>query len=451
MITSALFMPVIRNPRPNGGGRFRGHRYAGPVFTIIGQTLRLAAARWPVLLAWYLAGWLGRYLVIEIAATFGATNALVGLLIMPLATLARLASFIGMFLVLRGSMPAFSDLKRSGLDDVDRTAQPAGRAAQVYDIFLVSILPFFTFYAAWQFLGADTIAYMVSALEKADFFDPNRDSSNAIAELQLNWASGTAIVLAFAGRYVIKRYRAKLPKWTPIVAVYLEAVWVYLSLLLVVNYLDAVNAWVSSRVAVEWVASLRADITAVFAPVGVIWGGVEWAIGETGGLVLLPLSWLALAGIVYGRALAAAPVALRPTGRYIDSARTRYAALPTAVTRRFTDIGSDFVGRWRPLGNALVLIWRAGVVPMGVFVLAYTVLEAATSWGFLAGVQLIGAHDLNAWWRNFDVILGFGFDAVVEPLRICLIAAGYDFCLRKLEQRRETAEIAAVEPGVATA
>jgi hypothetical protein len=421
------------------------------VFTIIGQTLRLAAARWPVLLAWYLAGWLGRYLVIEIAATFGATNALVGLLIMPLATLARLASFIGMFLVLRGSMPAFSDLKRSGLDDVDRTAQPAGRAAQVYDIFLVSILPFFTFYAAWQFLGADTIAYMVSALEKADFFDPNRDSSNAIAELQLNWASGTAIVLAFAGRYVIKRYRAKLPKWTPIVAVYLEAVWVYLSLLLVVNYLDAVNAWVSSRVAVEWVASLRADITAVFAPVGVIWGGVEWAIGETGGLVLLPLSWLALAGIVYGRALAAAPVALRPTGRYIDSARTRYAALPTAVTRRFTDIGSDFVGRWRPLGNALVLIWRAGVVPMGVFVLAYTVLEAATSWGFLAGVQLIGAHDLNAWWSNFDVILGFGIDAVVEPLRICLIAAGYDFCLRKLEQRRETAEITAAQPGVATA
>jgi hypothetical protein len=421
------------------------------VFTIIGQTLRLAAARWPVLLAWYLAGWLGRYLVIEIAATFGATNALVGLLIMPLATLARLASFIGMFLVLRASMPAFSDLKRSGLDDVDRTAQPAGRAAQVYDIFLVSILPFFTFYAAWQFLGADTIAYMVSALEKADFFDPNRDSSNAIAELQLNWASGTAIVLAFAGRYLIKRYRSKLPKWTPIVAVYLEAVWVYLSLLLVVNYFDAVNAWVSSRVAVEWVASLRADITAVFAPVGVIWGGVEWAIGETGGLVLLPLSWLALAGIVYGRALAATPVALRPTGRYIDTARTRYAALPTAVTRRFTDIGSDFVGRWRPLGNALVLIWRAGVVPMGVFVLAYTVLEAATSWGFLAGVQLIGAHDLNAWWRNFDVILGFGIDSVVEPLRICLIAAGYDFCLRKLEQRRETAEIAAAQPGVATA
>jgi len=423
------------------------------VFTIIGQTLRLAAARWPVLLAWYLAGWLGRYLVIELAATFGATNALVGLLIMPLATLARLASFIGMFLVLRDSMPSFTELKRSGLDDVDRTTQSGGRSAQIYDIFLVSILPFFAFYAAWKFLGEDTIAYAASALEKVDYFDPNHNSGNAVLELELNWASITAIVLAFAGRYLIKRYREKLPKWTPIVAVYLEAVWVYLSVLLVVNYLDEFNGWVSSRAAVDWVATTRADITAAFAPVGWVWGGIEWAVAETGGLVLLPLSWLALAGIVYGRALAAQPVALRPRGRYVDSARSRYAALPTAVTRRFTDIGSDFVGRWRPLGNALVLIWRAGVLPMGIFVLAYTVLEAATSWGFLAGVQLIGAHDLSSWWGVFDRILGFGIDAIVEPLRICLVAAGYDFCLRKLEERREAADAAdpAAAPQAATA
>ena len=409
------------------------------MFSILALTLRLVAARWPVLLAWYLAGWLGRYLVIEVAATLGATNALLGLLVMPIAILARLASFIGMFLVLRESMPAFSELKESGLDDVDRTTQRSSRATQVYDIFLVSILPFFAFYAAWQFLGEDTLAYTVSALEKINFFDPNHRSGGAVLDLQLNWASITAIILAFAGRYLIKRYQAKLPKWTPIVAVYLEAVWVYLSVLLVSTYLGEVNSWVSSRAAVEWAASVRAGITGVFAPVGWIWGGIEWAIAETGGLVLLPLSWLALAGIVYGRALAAKPVTFRPRGRYVDSARTRFAALPTAVTRRFTDIGSDFAGRWRPLGNALVLIWRAGVLPMGVFVLAYTVLEAATSWGFLAGVQLIGAHDFNEWWRNFDQILGFGIDAIVEPLRICLIAAGYDFCLRKLEERREAA------------
>jgi len=418
------------------------------VFSIIGQTLRLAAARWPVLLAWYLAGWLGRYLAIELAATLGASSALLGLLVMPLAILARLASFIAMFLVLRDAMPAFSELKRGGLDDVDRTQPRGARAQQVYDIFLVSILPFFAFYAAWKFLGEDLVAYTVASLGKINVFDEGYVSGGRVIDLQLNWASITTIIVAFTARYLIKRYQPKLPKWTPIVSVYLEAVWVYLTILLISNYFGQLNSWVSSRASVEWVAGVRADITAVFAPVGWVWGGVEWAVAETGGLVLLPLSWLALAGIVYGRALAAPTVGFRPRGRYYDSARTRFAALPTAVTRRFTDIGGDFVGRWKPLGNALVLIWRAGVVPMGLFVLAYTVLEAASSWGFLAAVQLIGAHDLQAWWMNLDLILGFGIEAVLEPLRICLIAAGYDFCLRKLEERREAA---AVTTGTATA
>jgi hypothetical protein len=422
------------------------------VLSILGQTLRLAAARWPVLLAWYLAGWLGRYLIIELAATLGATNALLGLLVMPVAILARLASFMGMFLVLRDAMPAFSELKRDGLDDIDRTADRGARAAKVYEIFLVSIVPFFAFYAAWKFLGEDTIAYAVASLGKINPFAEEYVSGGRVLDLQLNWASITAIVVAFAGRYLIKRYQPKLPKWTPIVAVYLEAVWVYLTLFLISTYVGQFDSWVSSRAAVEWVATVRADVSAVFAPVGWLWSGVEWAIAEAGGLVLLPLSWLALAGIVYGRALAAQAVGFRPRGRYYDSARSRFAALPAAVTRRFTDIGGDFVGRWKPLGNALVLIWRAGVVPMGLFVLAYTVIEAASSWGFLAAVQLIGAHELEAWWMNFDQILGFGIAAVLEPLRICLVAAGYDFCLRKLEERREAAAAAPeAAPAPATA
>jgi len=409
------------------------------VFSIVTQTLRLVAARWPVLLAWYLAGWLGRYLLIEVAATFGATNALVGLLIMPLAVLARLASFIGMFLVLRSAMPSFSDLKERGLDDVDRTTGPRGRASRVYDIFLVSILPFFAFYAAWQFLGQDTIAYATSALGKINPFAEDYEPGGAVFDLRFDWVSGTVIVLAFSGRYLIKKHQARLPKWAPIVAVYLEAVWVYLTVFLISSSRAEVEGWISSRAAVEWYSGLRADIASAIAPIGWAWSGIEWIVAEAGGLLLLPLAWLALAGIVYGRALAAEPVALRPRGRYYDSARSRYAALPTAVTRRFTDIGSDFLGRFRPLGNALVLIWRAGVVPMGIFVLAYTLLEAATDWGFIAAVQLIGAHDLQSWWMNVDKVLGFGIDALIEPLRICLIAAGYDFCLRKLEERRESA------------
>jgi hypothetical protein len=410
------------------------------VFTILAQTARLAAARWPVLLAWYLAGWLARYLLIELAATFGATSALVGLLLMPLAILARLASYIAMFLVLRPAMPAFADLRSRGEDAIDRTTTPASAAitdprGRVHDIFLVSIVPFFAFYAAWQLLANDTVQYAQSALTKVNPFDDS--VGGRPLELELGVASISVIVLAYAGRYLIKRFAAKLPRWTNLIAVYLEAVWVYLTLFLISNYTQQLQAWIGSRAATHLFDDFVASITSVFTPVAVVWGGIQWVIGQAGGVVLFPLAWLTLAGIVYGRALAQPQVRFAPQHRYYTGARARVQAVPAGVLRRAKDIGKDFIGRWTPLTNALVMIWRAGVLPMGLFVLAYTVLEAATVWLMFAGVRLIGPHDLTSWWMHFDGMLLFGVDVLIEPLQICLIAAAYDFCLRRLEERRD--------------
>ena len=410
------------------------------MFSIVTSTLRLAAARWPVLLACYLAGWLARYLIIEVAALIGTTDALAAFLVMPLAILARLASFIAMFLVLRRDMPAFSELATDGKDAVDRTTDTPGRTRpSVQELFLASILPFFAFYAAWQFMAADTMQYAASALAKINFFD-GTDTSAGVLNLQLTWASAAAILISFTGRYLLKRFSGRLPRWTAVLTVYLEAVWVYLTLFLISTYRDDFDGWIANRAAMHWVSDLRATLGDIFAPLGYAWDAVAWAIGEVGGLVLLPVAWLALAGIVYGRALASTPLPLRvPTNRYVQGVRIRYAKVPRAFTRRFNDVSGDFVGRWKPLANALTLVWRAGVVPMGIFVLAYTVLEAAGSWLGFGAIRLIGAHDLEAWWMTMDGVLIFLLDVLLEPLRICLIAAGYDFCLRRLEERREAA------------
>ncbi|PRY68574.1 hypothetical protein B0I08_104277 [Glaciihabitans tibetensis] len=410
------------------------------MFTILTRAARLVAARWPVLLAWYLAGWLARYLLIELAATFGATSALAGLLIMPLAILARLASYIAMFLTLREAMPAFTDLRSKGEDAVDRAAAPEDTAlpdprGRVQDIFLVTIVPFFAFYAAWQLLADDTIQYAQSALSKVNVFD-DRPGGRPL-ELELNVASISVIVIAYAGRYLLKRYASRLPRWTNLVAVYLESVWVYLTLFLISTYTKDLQGWVASRTATQTFDEFVASIAAAFAPLGVAMGGLEWAVAQAGGLLLFPIAWLTLAGIVYGRALAKPKVAFPTTHRYYTGARSRIQAVPQGVRRRAKDIGADFVGRWTPLANALVLIWKAGVLPMGLFVLAHTVLESATTWLLFAGVRIIGPHDLVSWWMHFDGMLLFAVNVILEPLQICLIAAAYDFCLRRLEERRE--------------
>jgi len=417
------------------------------VFSIVTSTLRLAAAKWPVLLALYIAGWLARYLVIEVAAFVGTTDALSAFLIMPVAILARLASFIGMFLVLRPGMPAFADLAASGEDSIDRTEEaPAPAGPSVQELFLASILPFFAFYAAWQFLRDDTLQYAAAALEKINPF-ADTDTSAGVLNLQLTWASGAAIVIAFTGRYLLRRYRDKLPRWTAVLTVYLEAVWVYLTVFLISTYLSQFDAWVANRTAMHWIADLRGMLGDLFAPIGVAWDVSAWAIGEAGALVLLPVAWLALAGIVYGRALTAGPFLIRvPQNRYADRVRTRYSRVPKAISRRFADVGGGFVGRWKPLANALTLVWRAGVVPMGIFVLAYTAIDAAGSWLGFGAIRLIGAHDLESWWMNVDGSLIFGIDVLLEPLRICLIAAGYDYCLRRLSERRDAAAVTEPRP-----
>ena len=421
------------------------------MFSIVTSTIRLAATRWPVLLAFYLAGWLARYLVIEVAAFAGTTDALVAFLIMPIAILARLASFIAMFLVLRAGMPAFTELAANGEDAIDRTTEPVEKSApSLQDLFLASILPFFAFYAAWKFLQEDTLQYAASALAKINPF-ADQDNSAGVLNLQLTWASGTAIVIAFTGRYLIKRYSDRLPRWTAVLTVYLEAVWVYLTVFLISVYREDVDSWIASRAATHWVADLRGIVGDVFAPLGLAWDAIAWAIGEAGALVLLPVAWLALAGIVYGRALSATPITLRtPTSRYVTGLRSGYARVPKAISRRFADVGGGFVGRWKPLANALTLVWRAGVVPMGIFVLAFTALEASSGWLAFGAIQLIGPHDLQDWWMNADGSLIFALDVLLEPLRICLIAAGYDYCLRRLGERREAAaEPAAVASAAA--
>ena len=112
------------------------------MFSIVTRAARLAGAHWPALLAWFLAGWLARYVLIELAALVGSSWLLGGLLIMPLAILARLISFVAMFLVLRPSMPQLQRLAAS-------PASAKARRTEFMNAVLVAILPFFAFYAPW--------------------------------------------------------------------------------------------------------------------------------------------------------------------------------------------------------------------------------------------------------------------------------------------------------------
>ncbi len=91
------------------------------------RPLALWLRYWPQLAACYLLGVLGRRAAIELAAWAGYDNNLWVSLIMPFAGLARLASYVAMFLVLRRAIPALAALPT--------------RASRRIDVFPTIIVP----------------------------------------------------------------------------------------------------------------------------------------------------------------------------------------------------------------------------------------------------------------------------------------------------------------------
>ena len=400
------------------------------MFGVIAMTGRLLLAHWPALIAWFLGGILARYLVIELAGYLGATSSLAGLLLMPLAILARLVAFVAMFLVLRDGMA------RLGMIAPLPDGATSRRRAFV-DAVLGGVLPFFAFYAAWGYLREDMAAYAARALEVQDGMRFTAIAAEApepgfdpVLELAFEPVTVVLIVLAFAGRWAWKRYRERLPKWLSIAAVYLEAVWVFLTVTVISQVFGAVTGWVQTRQAMVWLADARNWIGAHLEPLAWLWEAVEWFLGEAGGIMLLPIAWLTIAGVIYGQAVA--PETPRVRHELVDRVRGRYSSVPQAVRRRLGDLWDELVSRFRPIGRAIVLMWRAGPVLIGGYILLYTVVLGLEQLLRVGLTRVLGPNDLYSFWFVADTAILLLVPLVIEPLRVSLVASAYDATLSRL-------------------
>lgn len=390
---------------------------------------RLLAAHWPALAAWYLFGVLGNYLGIQAAGFVGAYSSVGGFAILSLAVLAPLIGFVAMFLVLRSGMPSLQALAPLPEDR-------AARLRQFRDALLAGILPFFAVYAAWGYLRDDVSAYLIRALAQQDaerwqaVIDGTDFAADLPGDIGFTPLTIAVLVLAFLGRWALKRYKKKLPNWTSLLAVYLEAVWVLIAVQLITQALGWLSGWVETRQAMVWLADVRETVTAGFAPLAFLWEGTEWLLGEAGGVILRPLAWLTIAGVLYGQAVAAQTPSL--SGDVVERARGRYGRIPKRVRRRLDDVWQEATGRFRPIGRALVLMWRAGPVLIGGYVLLYALLMAAEGWGRIGLTRLIGPHELGAFWLVADTVILLLVPLVIEPVRIALVASAYDDVVGKL-------------------
>lgn len=371
--------------------------------TIVTDTARLLVRNLPALMVFFLAGWALNYLLIRFAGYVANIDPLLGELVLPLAVLVRIASYVAMFLVLRPGKNFLEALS-------------------------TSILPFLIVFATWGMLHDDWVGYSLAQLEQ-------RGDSEVPLFVQLGPVTIAVVVVAFVLRFLLNKYRERLPRWFGFIGAYLEAVWLFIAVDVLSQLFGLVSGWVETRRVVVWFNGVIDSARELFAPIGWIADGLGWILAQAGTVLGLPLAWLTLAGIVY----AVTTVRRTPHERMLALGR-RWARLPRVVRKRLAEFASDLAGRWVPIATSVRLLWAGGIITIGLFVLAYAVLDTSTLWLRFGIDRLIGPHEL-AWWFGSDAVIGLAIDAVVEPLRISLIAAAWGYFLLRSTAGRDQLDL----------
>ncbi|HTL41271.1 MAG TPA: hypothetical protein VL294_07340 [Pseudolysinimonas sp.] len=409
-------------------------------------TVRALARRWPELLAWYLAGWAARLMLIQFAGWAGSTNSLIGLSLLPLAVLARLASYIGMFLVLRSEMTRYEQIE-SVVERTGGVGAPSFLSSWASTVG-AALVPFFVIYAAWGLTAEDGRAYTLSALNQTDF---GADSAQVTPlDTPFTWQTVTIVVVAFVLRRVLAHFADRLPRWVGIISTYLEAVWIFIALAFIGDLLAGIPEWLATRRMFAWAVDGWGQLRSEFRVVEWLGDALQWTSVQLGNVVFQPLAWLALASIVLAGAL---PLAARRRSVRMRRARASFGRQWSRLgprTRRILMLPvTGILERWQPVATALRLIWGAGPAALGVYVLAFAVLTVGTSWLQTALYHAWGPHEAG-WWLAWDQPLSLLVGVLTFPVQICLVAAAFDRCLRALDARTTDAEAVNVLAGADT-
>ncbi|RKN66493.1 hypothetical protein D7252_02035 [Microbacterium sp. CGR2] len=382
-------------------------RYGGGMLQALRTFGRILARHWPALAAWYLGGEAAHQLLVQLAGFVGGLTTLGGLLLLPLAVAARLISYVAMYLTVQSSLR-------------HRSPDRDGGHRQFAHATLTAILPFSIFYAAWGMLDADLIEFFriasSIALRDAGYDLEQLGDRGGIVAVGL--LPVVVLVVALAARLVLARFGERLPSWTVALAAYAELLWTFMLVTLVGQWWARAQDWIAGRAGFIRLQDLGDWFAANIVPVAALWEASLWLFGIIVAAVVVPAAWLTVAGVIYGTSFDATPIVLRR----IDGAPSGTASrLRKVVMRRFEEL-------WA----AVALVWRGGPVVFGCTALAYALWAAAEGLGSRTVLQLIGGHE-TAFWSAFLPLILVAVATIAEPLRVAIIATGFDAVIGRPE------------------
>ncbi len=166
-------------------------------------------------------------------------------------------------------------------------------------------------------------------------------------------------------------------------------------------------------------------------------------LGDLSAVVLVPLGWLAVGAVVFGRSLpprSSVPSQPRRRGR-LGWARERVTErvdrLPGPVARWVGGFGADLRDRFRNLREGLALLARGGLTPMLAFCIVFA-LTRWVDWGVAELARLVLGPRPAGTGLAFSPIVGVVAQALSTVLLVTLVAAAVDRMLSRAPAERHT-------------
>ncbi|MFE3451591.1 hypothetical protein ACFXJ8_21975 [Nonomuraea sp. NPDC059194] len=375
-------------------------------FLLPRDALALAARFFFPLALFYTLGRIAHDLILVAAVYVGDVEAprkFLGFAVMSMAVLATLAAYVAMLRTLRIS-PA-------------RTTAPDGQSGRLATLIGHTLLPFLALYGAWGLFADDVRQYSILAQELFGVQEIDNLTFDPLLTTSL-MAAG-----AFAIRVVIeKAYQRHLKAWLGLLAIGMESMWMFFAVISIEHFIGERVDWLTSRAA--WAGASDA-VGTVLGPVG---DAVAVVVPDVGDALVLPLVWVTIAAVVYGRDMGQGEALIQGTRVQARAGRIR-AAAPDPVRRAAEFVSRDVRDKYTPMLNGLRMLLSAGPVFFLVFCLCYLLLGVGRDWAFIGVTNLVGPHESN-WWTLWHGPIRFGVTAVYEVLRISLLAAALQMVLR---------------------
>ncbi|WP_091782273.1 hypothetical protein [Pedococcus dokdonensis] len=337
-------------------------RAVGDAGAVIVRAGQLLWRHWPVLTLIYLLGAATHNGLLWFCVWLSEEHATTAAFVLPLVPMATLTALI---LALRELTPSLAHVRPPAMSRLTLLAS--------------TLIPFLTVYVSQQYLKEDTRAFLNAAssdelLERSGTATFNLDRTNI--------ASGAALVGIVAGALLVRWLldRLDLPQkavgWG-LFAAYVEVLWVWLLAKRLSNFTGEVEAWVRTRRLSHWLLDRWGDLIDVLGPVGRpveavgqwLWG----AVGQADAIIVVPIAWLTVGAVVYGRKLERRdprPVAT-PVARPAAPWQRGLTRVPAPVRRAGQEATANLRGRFSALGNGIRLLAVAGLAPMLLFCLVF--------------------------------------------------------------------------------